>query len=172
MTTKTNRKGPFVFNVLISFLCCTLIGYGCGSNTSPTDTTSQTETSSQPVTATQPVVSAPSEIPAFITSRFAAIYPGATDIVWTSKDRSYEVAFTFKQTEFKVLFLEDGSVEQTKTKVEKSTLPEGITKYARNRNISEAMRVIDGFGTVTWEVKIGDTRYIFTQSGELLGQLQ
>ena len=102
---------------------------------------------------------------------FGAIYPGATDVIWTIKDRSYEVAFNFKQTEFKVLFLEDGSVERTKTKVEISTLPEGVTNYARGRNLTEALRVIDGFGTVTWEVKIGDVKYLFTQKGELLGQL-
>jgi len=149
-----------------------LIGYGCAPKASQSDTSSQTETSSLPVTTTEPVDVAKKEIPEFITSRFGAIYPGATDIVWISMDRSYEVAFNFEQTEFKVLFLEDGSVEQTKTKADISTLPEGISKYAGLRKITEAMRVIDGFGTLTWEVKLGDTRYLFTKSGELLGQLQ
>ena len=177
MTRKTNHKERIFFNVLICLLSCVLIGYGCApaaskpQEPSQTDTVSQPVTGTQPVTATQPVAFAQSEIPAFITSRFGAIYPGATDVVWTSKDRSYEVAFHFKQTEFKVLFLEDGSVERTKTKAEISTLPEGITKYAEGRNIKEAMHVIDGFGTVTWEVKIGEVKYLFTQKGELLGQL-
>jgi|GEM_PF-1438868 len=164
MMTGANHKF-----LVISFLFYFLTG--CAPAPSKPEAAPQTETTSQPVTATQPVATVQSEIPAFITSRFGAIYPGATNVVWTSKDRSYEVAFTFKQTEFKVLFLEDGSVERTKTKAEISSVPEGITKYAAGRSIKEALRVIDGFGTVTWEVKIGDVKYLFTQKGELLGQL-
>lgn len=171
MTRKTDFKQRLVFHGLFFSLSCLLLGYGCAPTPSQPAISSQPATSVQPDTSIQPVTPKLSDVPDFIKSRFGAIYPGATDVKWTSLDRTYEVAFNFKQTQFKVLFLEDGSVERTKNKAEISSLPEGITNYASGRNISEALRVIDGFGTVTWEVKIGSMKYLFTQKGELLGML-
>lgn len=115
------------------------------------------------------------EVPELISSRFNAMYPGAKQVNWTNQSGAYEVAFIFKQTEFKVLFLADGAVERTKTKSKRSALPEGVTTYAANQlsnaAIGEILRVVDGFGVVTWEVEIGDKRYLFTTQGELIGQL-
>ena len=104
------------------------------------------------------------------------MYPDAGNISWAKKETAYEVSFQFKKTDFIMLFMEDGGVEWTKTRSAVSVLPEKISQYVSTslggQTITDALRVVNGFGVVTWEVKAGGKTYLFNEQGEFLGLLQ
>jgi hypothetical protein len=151
MMTRAEYYRPAILPFFISLLFTVLCFFSCA------------QTPAQP------------EIPTLISSRFKAMYPEAKDIQWSLAGTAFQVSFTFRKTAFIMLFLEDGGVEWTKTKSDLAAMPEGITHYAstnlRGQTISEAWRVINGFGIVTWEVKAGTKKYLFNEQGQFLGML-
>jgi hypothetical protein len=115
------------------------------------------------------------DVPDLISRRFNAIYPNAQEASWETVTGGYEVTFFQNKTEVIVLFLEDGGVERTKVKSDTPSLPKAAADYIvqnlEGKEITSVYRIIDGFGTVTWEVRAGDMGYLFATNGGLMGQL-
>lgn len=116
-----------------------------------------------------------SDIPDLISRRFKAIYPNAQEASWETLEGGYEVSFLQNKTNVIVLFLEDGGVERTKVKTDTLSLPkttaEFIAQKLAGKEISSVYRIIDGYGSVTWEVNTDEAGYLFATNGELMGQL-
>jgi hypothetical protein len=115
------------------------------------------------------------DIPDLILRRFKAIYPNAQEASWQTIDGRYEVSFLQNKLEVAVQFLADGGVERTKVKSDVPSLPNGVADYVAQKlgggTINSVHRIVDAYGSVTWEVMVGDVGYLFATNGELIGQL-
>lgn len=116
------------------------------------------------------------DVPEMLLTRFANIYPTAEKAVWEiGKNRTFEVSFIMDKQDLRVIFLDDGSVQQTEVKVDVSSIPPHISTFASEslgvKEIDQAFKVVDGFGVLTWKIRINDDDYLFTSGGQLIGKM-
>lgn len=126
---------------------------------------------------TKPEVEKPKvDIPELLQKRFAAIYPQAEDPDWKiGKNRTYEVDFVQDKQQVKVVFLADGMVQQTEVKTDPTAIPPTAASFIAEslgvKKIDAASKVVDGFGTLTWKVRINQEEYLFGSDGQLIGRM-
>jgi hypothetical protein len=126
---------------------------------------------------TKPEIDKPKvDVPEFLLTRFANIYPTAENVVWEiGKNRTYEVSFTMDKQDLSVIMLEDGGVQQTEVKVDVATVPPLALTFASEslgvKKIDQAFKVVDGFGVLTWKIRINHVDYLFTSGGQLIGKM-
>lgn len=116
------------------------------------------------------------DVPGMLLTRFANIYPTAEQAVWEiGKNRTFEVSFIIDKQDLRVIFLDDGSVQQTEVKADVSSIPPLISTFASEslgvKEIDQAFKVVDGFGTLTWKIRINHVDYLFTSGGQLIGKM-
>lgn len=114
-------------------------------------------------------------VPDLIQSRFKAIYPYAKNPSWIAYEKTFEVTFTQDNNEWTIVFTPDGAVDKTKLKTSTAPLPGLVTEYV-NQNlggqpIDQVLKVVNAFGTQTWEISVGDTSCVFTSDGHFMGLL-
>ena len=117
------------------------------------------------------------DVPDLLLKRFANIYPTAEQPVWEiGRNRTFEVSFIIDKQDLRVIFLEDGSVQQTEVKVDVSSIPSQVSAFASEglgvKKIDSAFKVVDGFGTLTWKIRINHVDYLFTSGGQLIGKME
>lgn len=126
---------------------------------------------------TNPDVEKPKvDIPEMLLTRFGNIYPTAEQAVWEiGKNRTFEVSFLMDKQDLKVIFLDDGSVQQTEVKADVSSIPPLASTFASESlgvtKIDQAFKVVDGFGVLTWKIRINHVDYLFTSGGQLIGKM-
>lgn len=116
------------------------------------------------------------DIPELLLNRFAAIYPKAEEVEWkTGKNQTYEVDFIQDKQQVKVVFLADGMVQQTEVKTDVTAIPPAATSFIAEslgvKQIDAASKVVDGFGTLTWKIRIHQEEYLFGSDGQLIGRM-
>ena len=116
------------------------------------------------------------DIPEMILTRFANIYPTAEQVVWEiGKNRTFEVSFIMDKQDLRVIFLDDGGVQQTEVKADVSSIPPLVSTFATEslgvKKIDQAFKVVDGFGVLTWKIRINHYDYLFTSGGQLIGKM-
>ena len=116
------------------------------------------------------------DIPEMILTRFGNIYPTAEQAVWEiGQNRTFGVSFLMDKQDLKVIFLDDGSIQQTEVKVDVSSIPPLVSTFAREslgvNKIDQAFKVVDGFGVLTWKVRINHVDYLFASEGQLIGKM-
>ena len=113
-----------------------------------------------------------SEVPSVVTSALKSNYPYATNIKWEMEDGMYEASFMNSKAEMAAVFSDKGILALTETKIEVSSLPAGVQEYVAknlmNAKISEASKMVDSQGIVSYEVEIDNTDYLFTANGQFL----
>lgn len=125
----------------------------------------------------KPEVESPKvDIPEMILTRFANIYPTAEQAVWEiGKNRTFEVSFIMDKQDLRVIFLDDGGVQQTEVKADVSSIPPLVSTFATEslgvKKIDQAFKVVDGFGVLTWKIRINHYDYLFTSGGQLIGKM-
>ena len=114
------------------------------------------------------------EIPAKISDQIKSLYPGAQNVNWEMEDSLYEASFVSKQVETTLQWSMDGRLLYTETVVASAKLPGKIKKYLTQHTItagiSEASRIVDMTGKVTYEVEAGNIEYLFDANGQWLSQ--
>lgn len=117
------------------------------------------------------------DIPEMILTRFANIYPTSEGAEWEiGKNQTFEVSFIQNKQECRVIMLSDGSVQQTEVKVDVASIPSQTYAFAIEglgvKKIDEAFKVVDGYGTLTWKIRINHVDYLFTSGGQLIGKME
>lgn len=111
-------------------------------------------------------------VPAAVKTKFASLYPGVKSIEWEKEDGNYEAEFKQDQTETSALFDASGSLVQTETEMAVTALPRGVLDYVsknlNSKKITEAARIVDAGGQVTYEAEIGGRDYIFDAKGNFI----
>lgn len=116
------------------------------------------------------------DVPEMLLTRFANIYPAAENAVWEiGKNRTFEVSFLMDKQDLTVIFLDDGSVQQTEVKADISSIPPLVSTFASEslgvKKIDQAFKVVDGYGVLTWKIRINHVDYLFTSEGQLIGKM-
>ena len=99
------------------------------------------------------------EIPRKVIDEFTKLYPNATDVKWSMEgEEEFEVSFMDAQTKISVVFEDDGEVLETETVIDPSVLPisihEYISKNYENYDITEAAKIVDEDGILTFEAEV------------------
>ena len=105
---------------------------------------------------------------------FNKAYPNASDVKWQVEGKSYEVEFKVNGLATSVDIDAEGKIAETESTISKTDLPKGVEEYvAKNHkgwSISEAAKIVDSKGTVTYEAQISKGKVnkdlIFTQEGK------
>ena len=129
-----------------------------------------------------------SEVPSVVTAALKKEYPYASNVKWETQDGMYEGSFKFKledgmyegsprivTTEMSVVYSDKGVLALTETQIEIASLPAGVREYfaknMMNTSISEASKVVNSQGMVTYEVEVEKIDYLFTGGGKFLRKL-
>ena len=114
---------------------------------------------------------AESNVPAAVTITLERLYPGE-NVKWESEGADYEGEFNVKGAETSVLLNASGNVLEVEGEIDVSTLPKAIADYVSKnlpeQKIKEASKITDTKGTVTYEVQIKKTSYLFDANGNFI----
>ena len=115
-----------------------------------------------------------SDVPLEVRTAFTAMYPNESNVKWELENGKYEAEFKATGVVTSVLFLPSGSYLQTETEIPVSSLPPGVNSYAAKnfpgKTISEATRIIDANGTISYEAEIGKSDYLFDTDGAYISK--
>ena len=114
----------------------------------------------------------PAEVPAAVSSVFKSNYPYATNAKWEMEDGFYEVSFQNAKNDMSVLYSSKGELAMTETKCEISSLPPAIMEYFTKNivgaKITDAAKLVDSQGIVSYEAEVNNADYLFTAGGQFL----
>jgi hypothetical protein len=113
-----------------------------------------------------------SDVPSVVTGALKKEYPYATNIKWEMEDGMYEASFLNNKAEMAVVYSDKGVLALTETQIEIAALPASVREYfaknMMNTSISEASKIVDSQGIVSYEVEVDKTDYLFTGNGQFL----
>ncbi|MFZ1676290.1 MAG: PepSY-like domain-containing protein [Saprospiraceae bacterium] len=113
-------------------------------------------------------------VPDAVMAKFTAMYPKADHAEWEMEDGNYEASFKEEKMETSVIISPDGNVVETETSVDAAMLPQPIHEYVTSqlggKKISSAEKIVSATGMVSYEVKVGETDYLFDASGQFTGK--
>jgi len=116
------------------------------------------------------------QVPDAVKDAFAKAYPNVKDAVWEAEEGNFQAEFKLENVETSVVYNASGSLLETETGLEPSKLPEAAKKYCADnmpgKEISEAVKKVDGYGVVLFEVEIDGKDYLFDDKGEFRGEMQ
>jgi hypothetical protein len=115
---------------------------------------------------------AQSKIPAAVTTKFKTDYPNVTKVKWDVEGANYEAEFKLNNIETSVLYDGTGKVVETETEMKVADLLPKINTYmstnVAGKKISEASKIVDASGKVTYEAEAGGMDYIFDEQGNFI----
>jgi hypothetical protein len=113
-------------------------------------------------------------VPDVVKTKFVSLYPDAKNVKWDKEDGLFEAGFKTNDVETSVVFDAAGTVTETETAIEASSLPAAISEYvAKNldgRKIEEAAKIVDAAGKVNYEAEVDKADYIFDETGNFLSK--
>ncbi len=114
------------------------------------------------------------EVPKVVLQKMLSLYPDAKNVKWEMEDGMYEGEFKQNKSEVSVMLSRDGMVAFTEAQVEVASLPAGLLNYVADNYpgavISEASKITDSKGMVSYELEIGGDEYVFDTNGNLISQ--
>lgn len=114
------------------------------------------------------------EVPKVVVQKLLALYPDAKNVKWEMEDGMYEGEFKQNKSEVSLMLSRDGMVASTEAQVEVASLPAGLLNYISDNYpgavISEADKITDSKGIVSYELEIGGDEYVFDANGNLISQ--
>lgn len=108
---------------------------------------------------------------------FAKNYPNVKDVKWGKESKDdFEAEFKQNGTAISVVIDAEGNLKETETEIAKSKLPKGVEEFvAKNHkgwSITEAAKIVDDKGNVTFEAQISKDKtnkeLMFTKDGKLI----
>ncbi|MCL4548839.1 MAG: hypothetical protein M1495_09735 [Bacteroidetes bacterium] len=105
---------------------------------------------------------------------FAKHYPNVKEVKWGKEGKSeFEAEFKQNGEVISVVIDAEGNLKETETDIAKSELPNGVEEYVEKNyqgwNITEAAKIVNAKGVVTFEAQISKGKWnkdlIFTKNG-------
>jgi hypothetical protein len=113
-----------------------------------------------------------SDVPSTIKAAFAKQYSDIKNVKWEKEGANYEAGFDLKKAETSLLFDAVGNIIETESEIKISDLPKEVVDYvAKNlsgQKISEASKIIDMKGKVTYEAEVAKKDYVFDSTGKFI----
>lgn len=98
------------------------------------------------------------EVPKAVTESFSKNFPGSKAKEWEKEKDTYEAEFNLNKVETSASFKADGTLFETETEIAASALPKAVTDYVTKNyaghKLSEASKIVDDKGTVTYEAEV------------------
>jgi hypothetical protein len=112
-------------------------------------------------------------VPDVVKAKFSSLYPTVKSPTWEMEEGMYEASFTYSQVATTVVISAAGEHQQTETAMEPNTLPR-MTRYyvmkeLSNQPITEASKIMDSKGVVSYEAEVGGKDYLFDAEGNFTG---
>ena len=111
-------------------------------------------------------------IPQVVKEKFTAAYPGVDSVKWEAEEGAYEAEFLFDKFETSVLFDSTGKVLETEIVILSDSLPVMALAYCSDslagQKISEASKITDAKGVISFEAEIDKADYIFDRTGNFI----
>lgn len=116
------------------------------------------------------------DVPVAVKSAFEKLYPNVNDVDWEKEDANYEAGFEVNKNETSVVFDANGNLLETEVEIKTSELPQGVTDYVTKNHagakITEAAKITDADGTVTYEAEVGKSDLIFDANGKFIKEVK
>ena len=101
------------------------------------------------------------KVPQNVQTVFKKVYSNVPDVKWDKEgDNQFEAEFTLKSVKTSVVLDEKGKLEETETAIKIAELPRTIAPYVSKNfegyEITEAAKIVDDEGNVTYEAEISD----------------
>lgn len=113
-----------------------------------------------------------SDIPEVVQDKFRTLYPKADVPVWEFENGRYEAFVIIEDIETSVIFLPDGTLYQTETRMDPDLLPPAARKYlmqnAAKTKIDESDKITKADGTILYIASVGKLVYLFDAGGEFI----
>lgn len=117
-----------------------------------------------------------SDVPDAVKTAFNSMYPNQDNIEWESQGAYFEGGVKIDGMVTSVLFDANGTVIQSESQISVSDLPKGVAEYvSKNLNteeISEAAKITDSSGKITYEAEVNGSDYLFDSDGNLMYNTQ
>lgn len=111
-------------------------------------------------------------VPAEVKAGFTKQFPTANHVTWEKEKGGYEAGFRRNNTQYAVTLDAKGTVLETETGIDVQLLPQPVNTYLRKNypgvKITEAARITNRKGEVTYEAEVKGKDLIFDKSGKLI----
>ena len=113
------------------------------------------------------------DVPAIVKSALTQKYPDAANVTWEKEKGNYEANWGGKSKEDNsVVFTPEGSLVEVVKAIPVSELPAAITAYVKKNypgvKITEAGKVTDAKGKVSYEAEVKGKDLVFDESGNFI----
>jgi len=117
------------------------------------------------------------DVPKKVQNEFTKLYPKVTDVKWSKESKKeFEAEFKENGNSISVVINNEGKLLETETKIDIKDLPKAVeplvTKKYKGYKITEAAKIIDVKGILTFEAEItkGNEKkdLIFDKNGKIL----
>lgn len=109
------------------------------------------------------------DVPVVVKSKVTSLYPGVKVEKWKKNNGNYKAQFDENKKETCVIVSPKGDLVKTKTEIDASELPSSASEYIRKnydgKKISEAFKIIDATGVVTYKAEVDETYLLFDTNG-------
>ncbi len=99
------------------------------------------------------------DVPKKVQNEFTKLYPKVTDVKWSKESKEeFEAEFKENDNSISVVINNEGKLLETETKIDIKDLPKAVeplvTKKYKGYKITEAAKIIDDKGVLTFEAEI------------------
>lgn len=112
------------------------------------------------------------DVPAVVRSAFQKQYPGVKADEWDKEGVNYEVEFKVQEAEQSLLIDPMGTILETEIEINISSLPETAREYVSKnyagQSITEAAKITDAKGKVTYEAEVKGKDLLFDGNGNFI----
>ncbi len=113
-----------------------------------------------------------SDVPANVKQTLTELYPNAKVSKWEKEKGNYEAEFENNKVETSVLIDADGKLMETEVEIAVNELPSAVNDYVSknfsSKKITEASRITDNAGVVTYEAEVAKKDLIFDSAGNYI----
>ena len=106
---------------------------------------------------------------------FAKLYPNVKEVKWGKEGKDeFEAEFKLESKAISLVIDAEGNLKETETDIAKSELPKGVEEFIakdhKGWSITEAAKIVDAKGNVTFEAQISKDKMkkdlMFTKDGK------
>lgn len=113
------------------------------------------------IVLTVSILAQEAKMPQKVQAAFKKLYPNVTDVKWDKEGTNqFEAEFSLKGVKTSVVFDDEGELEETETAIKMDELPSTVVPYVTKNyegyEITEAAKIVDDEGNVTYETEISD----------------
>ena len=110
--------------------------------------------------------------PVAVKAAFAKQFPKSKALRWEKEGGNWEAEFIATKMQASAVFTPGGTFKEVERAVAPATLPAPVLAHLEehyaDQKITEAARIEDAAGTVTWEAEVGKKDVVFDAAGKFL----